>query len=63
MLRDGDGLWVVRGAHSTGSSLVLQEDSPPEALCRCVLVQALQGLYQYMLRLPMVLRSIPIYTT
>ena len=28
-----------------------------------VLVQALQGLYQYMLRLPMVLRSIPIYTT
>jgi len=22
MLRDGDGLWVVRGAHSTGSSLV-----------------------------------------
>lgn len=22
MLRDGDGLWVVRGAHSTGSSFV-----------------------------------------
>ena len=63
MLRDGDGLWVVRGAHSTGSSLVHLEDSPPGALCRCVLAQALQGLYQYMLRLPMVLRSIPIYTT
>ena len=41
MLRDGDGLWVVRGAHSTGSSLVLLINTMPVGAVRSL------GVVQY----------------